>query len=195
MRLFRIIAAGFLGLITGCQARESKPAATQLKPLPAVPKLAVDTAKIAVFPFDKERDKYTFQVYDKELGESVIQNVKAASLTARELNKVAPLLKACIDEYNQAQEIELRNLRKAQPKYAFHTNNFLINLSSYKHQLIAVVNDKGEKVIWVNCFCDDYKINWHRHIVKVYDGGNCFFNVKINLTRQTWYDLMVNGTA
>ena len=27
------------------------------------------------------------------------------------------------------------------------------------------------------------------------DGGNCFFNVKVNLNTGQYYDLMVNGNA
>lgn len=70
------------------------------------------------------------------------------------------------------------------------------NAQSYYKQFIAVIDSKGDKVVWVNCFCSNYeKINWHQRIIGVLDGGACYFNLKINLTKGTYYDLAINGIA
>ena len=85
---------------------------------------------------------------------------------------------------------------KEYPKVQLHEERYLINLANYKRQLVAVTNAKGEKTVWINCFCrDDNQASWRQHIVSVDDGGNCYFNIKLNLTRRTWYDMMVNGVA
>ncbi|MCW3084603.1 MAG: hypothetical protein JWP12_1969 [Bacteroidetes bacterium] len=70
----------------------------------------------------------------------------------------------------------------------------LENLSDYKRQYFPSYNDKNEKVIWVNYFCDDPD-NWKKSMVMVDDGGNCYFQFKINLSKKKIYDFMVNGNA
>jgi len=76
-----------------------------------------------------------------------------------------------------------------------NVKDFVIDLKKYKRQYIAVINSKGEKEVWVNCFCDTWKKNWRKELIFVLDGGNCYFNLKINLTKGEYYDLMVNGDA
>lgn len=65
---------------------------------------------------------------------------------------------------------------------------------TYKVQMVSVINAKGEKEVWLNCFCDDYP-NWRKRILEVRDGGSCFFNLKINLSKGKCYDIRVNGEA
>lgn len=87
-------------------------------------------------------------------------------------------------------------MHKDYPNVQLHEERYLINLANYKRQLVVVTNKRGEKVVWVNCFCrKGNQASWRHQIVEVDDGGNCYFNVKLNLTRRIWYDLMVNGVA
>ncbi len=68
----------------------------------------------------------------------------------------------------------------------------------YFKQFVGITDSNGDKIIWVNCFCkaEENSFNdWKNKIVFVNDGGNCFFNVKINITKNTYFDLMVNGQA
>jgi hypothetical protein len=59
-----------------------------------------------------------------------------------------------------------------------------------------VTNKKGEKEVWVNCFCDTWNSNrWKTEILFVEDGGNCYFNFRINLATKKYHDLGVNGEA
>jgi hypothetical protein len=80
------------------------------------------------------------------------------------------------------------------------TVNRLLNRKpeDYLMQFVGAINENGEKIIWVNCLCkkeiDVFK-DWKTNIRIVSDGGNCFFNVKINVNKNTYYDLMVNGNA
>ncbi|MGI4887084.1 MAG: hypothetical protein ACRYFR_19180 [Janthinobacterium lividum] len=185
------IFAGFLVLMAGCQTRESAPATANLGPQPVAPKPVADTGRVAILPYDAKRDQYIFQ----NSGE-----VKAASLFPEEVLSVDSLLTACIKDHNQAQAVELEDMRKIMhkdyPNVQLHEERYLINLANYKRQLVVVTNKRGEKVVWVNCFCrKGNQASWRHQIVEVDDGGNCYFNVKLNLTRRIWYDLMVNGVA
>ncbi|KXK50662.1 MAG: hypothetical protein UZ05_CHB002001611 [Chlorobi bacterium OLB5] len=69
-------------------------------------------------------------------------------------------------------------------------------LDQYNRQFVPAEMEGGDKLIWINCFIyadvDPVK-KWKTDILYVADGGNAFFNLKVNLTRGTYYGLMVNG--
>jgi len=70
-------------------------------------------------------------------------------------------------------------------------------LEEYNKQYVGAVEENGEKTIWINCFCKKYEKDfpdWKKQIIGVADGGNCFFNLKINITRNVFGLLQVNGT-
>jgi hypothetical protein len=72
----------------------------------------------------------------------------------------------------------------------------VIDLKRYKRQYIGVTNEKGEKEVWINCFCIDPhnpKMNWKKEFVMVKGGGNCYFNLKVNLTTKKYYDFDTNS--
>lgn len=83
-----------------------------------------------------------------------------------------------------------------------HTSYYIDANKKYYSQFIVAINKKGEKEVWVNCFCDafiqeqkPYTINWKKEIVQVEEGGNCFFRLTINLATNSFYDFSVNGFA
>ena len=93
----------------------------------------------------------------------------------------------------------------------------------YTFQIIPMTNDVGEKLVWVNAFCSsfietmqnhenskssikwekkqikrnkDYKpshFDWRKKVVCVNDGYNCFWNVKLNLDTNNYFELGING--
>jgi hypothetical protein len=65
----------------------------------------------------------------------------------------------------------------------------------YKRQYVSIINSIGEKEVWINCFCDSFYKDWKKQILHVDDGGNCFFNLKVNLSTKKCYDIFVNGYA
>ncbi|HMT10961.1 MAG TPA: hypothetical protein PKA39_04995 [Ignavibacteria bacterium] len=100
------------------------------------------------------------------------------------------------DDIKAAEDI----LRACFTKEASGTYNpfFGRKLENYHRQFAGAVLENGDKVIWINCFCYayiDYMRNWKESFILVDDGGNCFFNVKVNLNTGQYYDLMVNGNA
>ena len=66
----------------------------------------------------------------------------------------------------------------------------------YFRQFVGAETESGEKIVWINCFCkkelDSFK-EWKTNLVYVADGGNCFFNVKANITKNIYTEMNVNG--
>lgn len=120
----------------------------------------------------------------------LFKDAKPATLSADEIREVENILHEAIEDYNREPY-----LLRAHPEYNLDKSRFVIDPSSYKRQFVPVLNAKGEKEVWVNCFCEDNFDDWRKEVVQVEDGGKCFFNVKINLSKKTWYDLRVNGEA
>lgn len=88
------------------------------------------------------------------------------------------LLHQCIKDYNSGSHIPLQDLK------------------SYRRQYIPEMNYEHQKEVWVNCFCHSGEMGWKwkSQVVSISDGGTCYFNVKINLTKSTYSDLLVNGS-
>lgn len=142
----------------------------------------VDTSIITILPFDT-------------IKHWVFKNNSPTDLTGEDLLQVESILNKCISVYNTNQETHFKELNEKYPGYKLDWNNFIIDLQRYKRQYVATTNSKGEKEVWLNCFCGGGYPNWKTDLVFVKDGGNCYFNLKINLTSGECYDLMVNGNA
>jgi hypothetical protein len=131
-----------------------------------------DTSRTAVIPFD-QKGNYPFD-----------NSYKPSQLTQQDINNVDSMLIACVTDYNNSLDKEHKQWSIDLKKY------------NYRKQLIAVTNKKGEKEVWVNCFCNTWGSDkWKTEIMHVNDGGNCYFNFKINLATKKFYELGVNGEA
>ena len=115
--------------------------------------------------------------------EYLFNNCTETDLTATDLENINIILNKAIDNYNK------------NAKGNFESD---IILSSYLRQYIAVINKNKEKEIYVNCFPKkhfsegDY---WKTNFIMAMDGGNSFFQLKINLTKKTYYEFNTNGYA
>jgi len=101
------------------------------------------------------------------------KDVISYDLTNADLNKVDSLLKLCIKDVKIKRE-----------------------LTDYFKQCIAVKNKNNEREVWINMLCkpkDFDEMNYF--IIEVHDGGDCYFNVKLNLDKGEYYELIVNGDA
>jgi hypothetical protein len=134
--------------------------------------LKYDTLKTTIITWDRNSEFPFDSLY-----------YSTATLTQDDIGQVDSLLVVCAADYN-------RSLSDGH-------DEFKIDLKGrdYKKQLMVVTNLKGEKEVWVNCFCDDWDKAWRTEILMVHDGGPCYFNLKINLTTKTFFDLEVNGFA
>jgi hypothetical protein len=135
-------------------------------------KISFDTSNIAIITFDKS----IYWLFDSTSKPSV--------LTQSDISEVEQLYNKSIDDYNS-------KVKEADKKH------FAIDLTKwkYKRQYVCVVNKDGQKEVYINCFCDTLGDDWKKSLMQVDDGGNCFFNFKINLTTKKYYDFFVNGYA
>ena len=105
------------------------------------------------------------------------------TLSPFDIELVEDLLVAAVIDYNQSLAMQ------------YQEHKITAGINDYKKQLVAVVNSKGEKEVWVNCLCAVDGDSWRNEIIVVHDGGPCFFNLKINLRTRKVYEMVVNGFA
>ncbi len=126
---------------------------------------------------------------------SIFKDVTPTTLQPNEIKIIEKFLYSAVNKYNQQRVKEYEKYKKKNPSYTGNKKDVVINLKEYRIQLIPVLNKKGEKELWVNCFCRSYDIDWKKNLVGVRDGGKCYFNLKINLSKKKYYDFVVNGVA
>ncbi|MEI6143837.1 MAG: hypothetical protein WCP85_31450 [Mariniphaga sp.] len=141
-----------------------------------------NTSFIALIPFNERGN-----LFDKDC--------KSVNLTQEDFKNIDSLLNKFISDYNLIKEKEFENVNSQRPELKISKSYFIIDLKRYKRQYIAVVNPKGEKEVWINCGCGFSEESWKHSRISVEDGGNCYFNLKINLFKKIVYDFMVNGVA
>ncbi len=137
---------------------------------------------------------------------------KFIRLTTNELFQIEQLLKKAISHTNAEGKRHNDSLRRT--KYYDSLKGFsrffigswkpISNLSKYKRQIIIGINHWGDKEVWLNCFkpgpnqgrdADAFALQkkWRREIISVDGGGSDYFNIRINLTQNEYYDLRING--
>ena len=104
----------------------------------------------------------------------------ATQLTKSEIDQVDALVRECIDQY-------MKDRDRKDP--------YAVARKGYDLQLVAVRNEQGEIVVWVNALCRRSHDDWRSRILVVMDGGNCYYQLKVNLTKKTFFDFGVNGYA
>jgi hypothetical protein len=72
-----------------------------------------------------------------------------------------------------------------------------IGIKRYYIQLVPRLNAKGEKEVWINCFCHILgNVDWKKEMVDrdlIEDGGSCFFELTVNLSLLNYYGFVMNG--
>ena len=74
-------------------------------------------------------------------------------------------------------------------------NSAIQDLGKYKIQFFGYTDKDNKKILWANFFCNDHGRNWKKEPIFVKDGGNCYFNVKVNLDTKEVFDFIINGEA
>jgi len=153
----------------------------------------VNIVKETQAKFSLDDSDYVILSYNSHLN-WIFKNAKSAELNRQVLNKIEGVLEVAIIENNAIQKASLEKHNKEYPKSKWTETGFELKLDGYKRQYLPIINDKGEKEIWINFFCSDFgSDNWKSEIIIVEDGGNCYFNIKVNLTSMTYSELSING--
>jgi hypothetical protein len=117
-------------------------------------------------------------------------------LSDKEIVECENLLRLYIVDYNAEATKKFEEVKRKYPNVKFSISDFTIDLSKYGRQYMSVVSDLGERVVYVNCFCDPTEFSYRdKELVQVEDGGNCFFNFRVNLKKNRIFDFMENGVA
>ena len=69
------------------------------------------------------------------------------------------------------------------------------NLDSYIRQYFGYTDHKGFKIVWINCMAirKDLPEENYLHPYLMKDGGDRYFQVKVNLSTKKSFDFIVNG--
>jgi|GEM_PF-1562598 len=133
--------------------------------------LSVDTSKIAILAIDSSNH-------------CILERAIPFQLTKKDIKKIYKLLNDCINS-----KIKKEDTTKRFSQY--------INLKNYKRQYVPFINSKGEKKVYINCFCfHEYENefeDWKKSLVEVEDGGKCYFHLIVNLTNNSYEKLYTNG--
>ena len=149
----------------------------------------IDTSRYVVLKFDTSRDNHLFKSVDKPM-----------NLSASEIAKIEMMIAKKVTEYNKTenafQDSMNKKIYRKEPVNAVAFDNLIHRPEKYYKQFLAIINPKGEKEVWVSCFCDKQdNTYWKKDWVNVDDGGSCYFQIKINLTNNTVLGFYVNGVA
>lgn len=178
----RLICFSFL-LTFGCNNIESKKQ-SELKE-----KLKIDTSKVAVLDYDPNNRKHKI-VFDNGIN---------TEITNTDLKTIDVALEKIIAKQNIQQRKKFALMNQMFPEEKYKLEDFIIKKHNYKRQYIAVLNKNGEKEMLVNLFRSDVPgledLNWKTTIVWAYGGGTMFFNFKINLTTNKYYEVWFNAEA
>ena len=147
--------------------------------------IKVDSSLFAIMKLDSSTNN-VFKIFN---------SLTPTELTTDDLKKIEMILLSFTNSYNPEMEKRFKEAKATYSESKIDKKHFIIDLDRYRRQYYATTNKKGEKEVWVNCFCDNWGKNWRKELIFVLDGGNCYFNLKINLTSGKYYDLMVNGDA
>jgi hypothetical protein len=109
----------------------------------------------------------------------IYDGAKPSTLIQDEINEIEFLLIEAIQKYNS----DSKHSSKIMP------------LNKYKLQFVPRINNKGEKEVWVNSFCETGGHDWKKELIIVEDGGNCYFELDINLTTKQYYGLGIGAYA
>jgi hypothetical protein len=179
-RIFQLVTILSLFLLQQCG--QSQQSSDKSKTVTPVAKRYVDTSIYSILPHDTSDNWMS-------------DNATSATLSKDDLLEVERILKNSIKEYNKEQQRQFEAVSEAHSDYKLKKEDFIIDLKRYKRQYIPVINKKGDKEVWVNCFCSTSDSTWKQNVVFVKDGGNCYFNLVINLTNKSFYRFTVNGEA
>jgi hypothetical protein len=175
----------FLVIISGCTRTNNSDLTTfNVDSLSTSDKVTLDSLDFNVIKYDTSYS-YIFPT-----------KFKAIDLSDEEIIQCETLLKSFMVGYNAEAIKRFNEMTEKYPSAQFKLAEFKIELKNYGRQYMTVVSDNGDKIVYVNCFCNPAHFNYRdKELVHVDDGGNCFFNFKVDLRTKKIFEFMENGVA
>lgn len=95
---------------------------------------------------------------------------------------------------NDVQQAEIALLKLQRSKELRRKFSFIINEADiYGRQYLFFYNKDGDECVFINCSCEKYDWLFSRVFCKVLDGGDCYWKMAINLTKDKVIDYSING--
>ena len=147
--------------------------------------------------------KIEYTIFESDSMKSRIfkDDYKTIKITKSDIADCEALLREFINQYNIKGDRKLDSTKRyfKEVKHIefiqLYQDQFHINLERYGRQYFILQAPNKHKIVFINCFCNpdefDYKKDW----IFVKDGGNCFFNLKIDLTDKKIIEFSENGVA
>ena len=67
-------------------------------------------------------------------------------------------------------------------------------LCKYNRQYFGIIDKNGKKVVFINFIWEkSTPNNWDKEIIMVLDGCSYYWNIKVNISDNSLYDLNING--
>ena len=103
--------------------------------------------------------------------------------TKQDIKLCEEILKSHIDQY-------LSNLNMC-------TSISRKTLKKYARQYVGFINKDGDIIIWINMLYkgEFTKSELSKKVIFVYDGGDSYWNIYVNITKRYLYKLEINGVA
>jgi hypothetical protein len=124
-----------------------------------------------------------------------IEKFTKANLNAEEIGLLQEVLINEMKAFNQKEKewrMKLDSDTIERTKYELYIGS----IDEYWCQYVPMYDSNGEKVVHVNCFCDEpYDDSLKHAIVDYLDGGRCSFQIRILLSKRKGVRMKVNGTA
>ena len=103
------------------------------------------------------------------------------------------------EEIFEAEKALKSKLKEANRNLENQYNSPIIhrNLKKYKRQYFGFINDKGEKILYINSLWkkNEEETKWLQQLIMVSDGGSHYWNIEYNLETDELINLSVNGSA
>ena len=120
--------------------------------------------------------------------------IAPATLDSNEIALLHKLYTVCIEQYNRKMDTAYTSEQKAHPgEKKFHA--LIDPTQRHFKQFMAVTDKKGDKIVWVNCLCHlplSYQKIWRKGVAYAPGSGDCYFNFKVNMRTQQYYDMQIN---
>ena len=121
-------------------------------------------------------------IKDEKLIKSIHgENALPSDLNNSELDKIEKILEEAVG-YDYTKDLSKQGI-------------FKVNVAEYGRQYIPAINQDGDKIIWINLFCQDFESIPIDSLILVMDGGKCYFRITVNLNTLTYSNLVFNGFA
>lgn len=145
--------------------------------------------------FNVPQEDYVILENRLELGWPQLEG-QPTSLSENELIEIELIIQRAIVENNRLQKKALERHNREYPEYPWKETGYELSTDGFKRQYVPAINEIGQKIIWINFFCDDWgNEQWKSEIITVLDGGNCYFQIMVNLATKSYSELGVNGYA